>query len=426
MKARETLRTGLEDHFQKPERIREHDAIATQHSQYFVQNATRLAVEPRYAVPGEVRVRVSHPWEGVGANSGGVTEILEEYEARIDALAAPGSFAYLENQYFTRTEIARRLFEAWQSASRAGGNEGGPFAYIVVPYRPETHWIDDKILQGNLPGEGLDTTLKEMYQCIKWLEIKTARRIYLLGQPAGGTGGASGVWVEAYRVQNPREQIRFSYSPSELPESRSDDFGAVGFELVEALEVASGRVVKNVRLRIGDCLTDSDIMAFTLASTQTDLTAGGSFHSGMAGAVAGVPVSADGRDTAHEYCRKYGIYIHSKCSLFREAGNGGPPMYWATIGSANLNDRSLIGRAGSRGQPDSEMNIFWSDGGTTTNTIIEFWDGLWREFGVTQWDPAQFHRVAMENLLNIQRTGRAQALVTRLDVVTQYRKLSRD
>jgi phosphatidylserine/phosphatidylglycerophosphate/cardiolipin synthase-like enzyme len=408
--AKDMIVADMKKHFCKKSRIRDWDEITN--VDYFDVNAHRLEIERDYLVKEDVDVYVSVP-RYQPANSNIVVrdrkDIKEEYLRRIDACGRLGSFIYMENQYWCNYEIAERLFYAWRSAEAQsqGGGEGEelPFAYIVLPYNPETHWID-VLLKGNLAK---DDILKREYQTIKWLEIKTARVIY------EWQGNA---WKPMYRVErSPLTDIGFEYSPDSLPETRSSEFEKLTFTLIKGYDM-KGNPVRQKKIYVKNTLTRSDIMAFTIVSMHSSKDRREEFNKLS-------PHPGEARTAIHEFCKKYGIYVHSKCSLFREKGASGD-VFWATIGSANLNYRSLEGDDGKRGLQDSEMNVFWSISGTEDNKILDFWANLWGEFGANSFDPFLFYDIAWRNLEQIQKHGEPIAPIVRLDVVDRYRRLSGD
>ena len=93
-----------------------------------------------------------------------------------------------------------------------------------------------------------------------------------------------------------------------------------------------------------DVITVSDIMSYTLVSN---------YHRNGQQILPRAP-NLSPRDRVLTFVKENEIYVHSKCAIFQNRERGGES--WATIGSANINRRSL-GRAD--GTQDSEMNIWW-------------------------------------------------------------------
>jgi hypothetical protein len=345
---------------------------------------SKLRTDSDYIVTGDVKIRESFPLIR--------QDIFKEYMTRIDALSTEGgSFAYMENQYFTDYLITQNLFKAWQEIFRDAG-----FAYIVIPYKPGTFWFD---LFGKLAK---DKIIKQEYQCLKWLEIKTARKIFELD-------GLK--WKHTFDISDPKQLIEFNIQPKKMPNPSSKAFKKLKFKVDECWDVEKREFVYNKEFYVKDVLTESDIMAFTLVSTHK----GGQSKERLK-----VKIGTNVKKTSHRYLNNNGIYIHSKASFFRE-GEDENATYWATIGSANLNNRSLTGD--QSGYQDSEMNVFWSHNGEKDNKIIEFWANLWGEHAGCGFNPSSFRENAWENLIDIQLSGKAKHHIVRLDVVERYLRL---
>jgi hypothetical protein len=186
---------------------------------------------------------------------------------------------------------------------------------------------------------------------LKWLELRSAREIW--------KRGANGHWEPFCAVEMPQNNVRFrgaaASDPSQLSESSQ-------FEVNQAIVLypngtwkrdANGKPVRmqpNPVLAVEDVMTKGDIMTYTLVTTREVTGASGAFHDIRPSVFS----SEDIRDRLHLFLKRYQTYCHSKAATFinRQYGN-----WMATLGSANLNPRSLDDR---RNYHDSEMNIWWS------------------------------------------------------------------
>ena len=112
------------------------------------------------------------------------------------------------------------------------------------------------------------------------------------------------------------------------------------------------------------------------------------------------------------------VTARSKASTFINRGND---EYIATIGSANLNPRSLD----DNDDQDSEMNIWWSGELRVTGLRDRLWDHHLNLSGSTFDVEVQWAERAWENLETIMhaRDRSITGTVVRLDVVDRWNQL---
>ncbi|MEM7038581.1 MAG: hypothetical protein AAF570_16470, partial [Bacteroidota bacterium] len=246
-------------------------------------------LQPRVSVPtynskadpafgaNQAFIRLTLPRDTAYANSKAVNAIRDEYELQLNALkhdTEGGAFFYAENQFFEDYDFAQKLFEAWLT----GGNHQEPyFAFIVIPWKPDTHPMD----WGGAFSS--DDSLRKEFEILRWLEIKTARKIYV--DPDGGK------FQLKYEVEHPHLNIDFedeqlNHGPEGL-KGKSwlvireayvlDENGARIFTTPPGSTVPIAQKIYNVRLQAREVMADSDIMAFSLVSSMDALT-GGPIH----------------------------------------------------------------------------------------------------------------------------------------------------
>jgi phosphatidylserine/phosphatidylglycerophosphate/cardiolipin synthase-like enzyme len=345
--------------------------------------------DQQHTVP-DWQMAVTLPSGMTGSSAQGVDEIRRAYRRLIGTLTGIESFLFAESQFFEDTDIAKRTLEAY----RAGGvNREGPFAFFLLPYRPETVWLD---FFGLFSRDGIVTA--EMRN-LKWLEIRTAKVLYVQD--------GAGIWQFAFRVDDPLSRIRFLASnddPTGIDEDsefRIEDAVVLGND---GAPTTNPPTLVTRTLRAHNVLTDSDIAAYTLVATERSLPGGGRDR---------VPLDHPGPAAARlrAFMDTYAIYIHSKCSIFYKCEPAG--RNWATVGSANLNPRSL-GQL-DPDETDSEMNMFWRE----DQRVREFLDALFAEHAdLGGFDPVSWQRRSWRNLESIMRGGgNLQGSAVRLDVV---------
>jgi phosphatidylserine/phosphatidylglycerophosphate/cardiolipin synthase-like enzyme len=295
-----------------------------------------------------------------------VTDILDRYSRAIASLSERNSFLYIENQYFDNVEIARRILDRWIQNVSAPGPDGQPtgwpeqpFAFIVVTYRPDPEY-GTTALSGILPSWG-ELAFYEM-QVLKWLEVRTARIVR--------RRNAQQDWKFACAIEFPQRDVTFTDGEQDDPTKMEDDSE---FRVENAVVVDEdtgawqyvpdptnpGRLIPQrhsgpLVFSVEDTMTDSDVMTYVLASN----TRYGSTPVG--------PMGPTPRERVRHHLLEHEIYNHSKCTLFLNPGGGG---HAATIGSANLNRRSLD----DDGDQDSEMNVWWR----ASDHIEQFRKQLW-------------------------------------------------
>jgi phosphatidylserine/phosphatidylglycerophosphate/cardiolipin synthase-like enzyme len=329
---------------------------------------------------------------------GPVEHIKTAYLRAVQSMNSVDSFAYFETQYFSDHSLAKQLFHQWRTHVRR--REGPlPFAYVVLPYNPSTAWVDefreDFFAPGGLwdIGERLGA-LRGEFRNLRWLEISTARRIYT--QPSSDQP-----WQPILLVDDPLTQITWaSRALRDAPDSLA---AGDAFTVTDARKLRSdgsvltdrGQPVLETRTFDADeVMTDSDIMAFCLV-------ADGNARSGR------------GRDYVRDYLLHQEVYVHSKAALFL---NAEPEPSYATIGSANLNPRSLA----DGGSQDSELNV-WFAGRARVEAL---WRSLASEHlaGIAAADvrPQNFLEQGWDNLRRLFRGQPVNGNVVRLDVADRY------
>ncbi|MCP4255329.1 MAG: hypothetical protein GY775_18385 [Candidatus Scalindua sp.] len=346
------------------------------------------AADPKFTV-NHADITVSLPRNAAWAGKKGEKEIMDHYMETLSNLTRPNSFIYMENQYFTDHRIVIKIEEKWCTLPI---NEK-PFAYIAIPYEPQTHWLDD--LLGGWFAK--DEMLEMEMQNLKWLEIKTARQILLKD--------TKGQWVSNWKVTNPRTDIRFkSKEINSNPEKMKEDSK---FEITNALRVGSdgkripNTIPENITLPADKVLTVSDIMTYTLVSSTDQIL-----------------TSSRPQNMYRNFLRKNGIYIHSKCSIFLDCKPGG--QNWATVGTANINPRGLD----DEGNQDSEINVWWEK----KQDVERFLRKLWKEHlnikENKKADAGLWCDTGWKNLQNIMNGKKIHSSVVRLDVMDRLKHLA--
>lgn len=340
-------------------------------------------------------IRVSLPAGMPGSTIGGVSEINSSYISNLDRLTGNESFLYVENQYFEDHDITKRVFLNYSKA--ADQNRENPYyAFIVIPYRPETVWIDF------FGAFSRDSIVTAEAKNLKWLEIKSLTRIFIKDP-------ADGLWYPKWDVTQPHKNVWFASSvsgPEDVEEN--SQFVVRDAEELDQNGDPTGNTVVQQTFSVGEVMTESDIMAYTLVCNE-EITGNG--------AIQPISIQSTGspQDRLREYLYKYGIYIHSKCTLFLwgEPGN----QYWGTIGSANISPRGLD----RNGDQDSEMNIFWKK----QETVESFCQTLWNEHaGLGDINHLGWVRRGRGNFNNIMSgSGGLDGSVVRLDVWDRMKHL---
>ncbi len=335
------------------------------------------------------RITVSLPKNAAWAGEQGEKEIMLHYEKTLSSLTRPGSFLYMENQYFTDHRIATKVEAQWRTLP----GEERPFAYIVIPYEPQTHWLDEMLGGWFAKDEIVE---KEM-QNLKWLEIKTVRKILVKD--------INGQWVYKWEVSNPRTDVCFKNNKINTDPDKMEKNST--FEIKNALRVdTDGKRIPNidpedVTLSADKVLTVSDIMAYTLVSR-----AGQTLTPGRPQSI------------YRNFLRKNNIYIHSKCSIFLDCKPGG--QNWATVGTANINPRGLD----DEGDQDSEINVWWEKKQHVDVFLRELWKEHLNKKGNKKTDAYLWRDIGWKNLQNIMNGQSVDSSVIRLDVVDRCKHLA--
>ena len=381
--------------------------------QYGTGYQYNTSAQPGYEVD-YVDIAVSLPKNFSKGGGQGVTDILKHYEYNISTLKLPNSFLYMENQYFSDYRIAKKIKEQWYN--NKGHN--GYFAFISITYDPGTFSIDERL--GGIFFK--DKLIKREMQNLKWLEITTARSIFIKD--------TNGQWIHKWNVLDPRRYISFEDDAvNNNPEML--DVDKTKFLIKNAVKIDSNgnvmhRIGSNgvkeldtvpcVTLQVNEVMTVSDIMAYTLVSNmKTD----------------NVPNNPQNSNTPNNRYRNFllnsNIYIHSKCSIFLNCQSDTEIQHWATIGSANISPTSL----GLNGEQDSEMNVWWKHSERDSdkkNMIKELLLNLWSDhLGVKNMQKIDINlwkEKGWKNLFNITNGQPIDGSVVRLDVVERYRHLT--
>lgn len=311
---------------------------------------------------------------------GPVEDIRTCYLRAIGALRSSTAFAYFETQYLEDHGLAKQLYHQWRNHGRQHAEGARPFAHFVLPYNPSTAWPDEAAEDslgrvGLYDSERLEV-LEAEFQMIRWLEVMTARRIYVRDD---GHRPWEGRW---YHVDDPVRQIRWH--------DGSLRHHAGGLELDSEFDLLFDPSVTIRGLRAGAVMTDSDIAGFCVVGTGTRLAA------------------SMGLDYVRRYLLTQEVYIHSKAAAFVEREG---ELSYATTGSANLNRRSL----GKGGGQDSELNVWWKGHAS----VERFWRDLAGEhLGVAPADVTaeKFAQQGWDNLRRLFRGERVAGRVVRLDV----------
>lgn len=311
---------------------------------------------------------------------GPVEDIRTCYLRAIGALRSSTAFAYFETQYLEDHGIAKQLYHQWRNHGRQHAEGARPFAHFVLPYNPSTAWPDEAAEDslgrvGLYDSERLEV-LEAEFQMIRWLEIMTARRIYVRGADHRPWEGR---W---YHVDDPVRQIRWHDS--------SLRHHAGGLELDSEFDLLVDPTVTIRGLAAGAVMTDSDIAGFCIVGTGTRLPA------------------SMGLDYVRRYLLTQEVYIHSKAAAFLERED---ELSYATTGSANLNRRSLSKGGGQ----DSELNVWWKG----RASVERFWRDLAAEhLGVPPADVTaeKFAQQGWDNLRRLFRGAPVAGRVVRLDV----------
>ncbi len=347
------------------------------------------AVDPNFTV-NHADITVSLPKNAARAEKKGTKEIMDHYMDTLSNLTRPNSFLYMENQYFTDYRIVIKIEEKWRTLPI---NEK-PFAYIVIPYEPKTHWLDD--LLGGWFAK--DEILEMEMQNLKWLEIKTARQILVKD--------TKGQWVTKWKVSDPRTDIRFKGKGiNSDPEKMKKDSK---FEITNALRVDSDgiripdTIPENITLPADKVLTVSDIMTYTLASRTGQI----------------VLTSSRPQNMYRNFLRKNGIYVHSKCSIFLDCKPGGEN--WATVGTSNINPRGLD----DEGNQDSEINVWWEKKQGVERFLRELWKEHLNKEDNKKADAGLWRDTGWKNLQNIMNGKSIDSSVVRLDVLDRLKHLA--
>lgn len=336
---------------------------------------------------------------GIGwARSADVTHTRDLYLGTIRRMDRLGAFVDLENQYASSPEIAEAIHERWRSNVGATGpgptsgtvvperlEEIPPFCFLTIPYLPQPD-IDCT------PSEGVSDLIDAEMRHLLWLEISAARRISIRD---------NGRWKYRYGVEHPEHQIDI-VPPSAISRTTIVTVrDAIQLDDIGAPLVSEPR--RTVRLPITDILVEGDVMTFTLVSNEE--RAGKPFDMST---FPGTP-----QERQHAFLLAHHVYVHAKCGTFvNDVGN--TRRFVATIGSANLNRRSLA-------TPDTESNIWFSG----EAPVSRFRDELWQHALTEAGDQTLYARRGIENLTTLLAgAGMLRGHVLRLDLFARWTRLS--
>lgn len=323
------------------------------------------------------------------------TETDKRYRTEIEATTGANDTIYIETQYFPDRLRARSIYAAWVASGRPGMGgafhsdqdlvELPPFAHIVLPYVPSTSPFDVSFLRES----EFDAILEGEFKHLRWLELKTMRLIRTLDNDR---------WERAYTL-TAASTIRIADGADADP-TRLDDDTDVTVTNVE--EYGTRNPVAQVTMEVEEFLPEGDVTVYTVASSDG----------------AG-PTGSDGEDRQRQYLEDHGIYIHSKASIFLRNDGG----HVATVGSANLNARSLRPEGGD--EPDTETNVWW-----TKDREIEAWyNHLVAEHTLFSIPPHGVHdggnvrKHAFDQLNRIRTGSRPLGHLVRLDLADRWNHL---
>ncbi|MEW5849929.1 MAG: hypothetical protein AB2A00_14130 [Myxococcota bacterium] len=252
--------------------------------------------------------------------------------AYVEAMRRSTDF-YVENQYVTDAALARDMVEDPDRRRRG---------IVVIPYVPDVLRftpLDRGVPLLGIRGAQAGTAYREM-QVLKWLELKTAEEVLVRGEGAPWRSAGLIATPTLPGCAPPGTQLRIGGKAEEAPEALEPD---TPLELVVwqgALHRGCPVTVTRNDLRVRDVMTRSRISAYTLLADDASTLAAG-LHSIGSSFLA----------------ENAGIYVHGKAAVFYERGGG----LSATVGSANLNERSLgLDTPGSLlAAVDTELNVFW-------------------------------------------------------------------
>ncbi|MFN0247694.1 MAG: hypothetical protein ACKV2T_12480 [Kofleriaceae bacterium] len=327
-----------------------------------------------------------------GTAYGPTEDIRTAYYRAIQSMTGPRSFALFETQYFSDRDLGRQLYRQWRN--HRGGVRADPrdelppypFAYFVIPYNPSTAWPDEVLEPVPFVDSERLEALEGELKILRWLEIQTARRIYM-------RHSRTGPWKARYEIDHPVGDVSWDHPSLEDSPDKLDVDTVVTFSNAYKLHENGQRAgrAKPFHVEVQNILTDSDIMSFCLVGARTSRT-------GM------------GQDFVREFMLSFETYVHSKCALF--LNDDDRPCY-ATIGSANLNPRSL----GNAGAQDSELNVWFAG----RDRVEALWKNLAGEHtGATDPTPRGFAGQGWENLRRIFMGGTPSGHVVRVDVADRW------
>lgn len=297
----------------------------------------------------------------------GERQILAAYRQIIGWMGPPSTLGYIETQYFDHKGLAEDLLTSWRY--RNPGRED-PMVHIVIPYIPDTHWLDPVVWR---------RILRHEFRHLRWCEIHSMQTML---EPDG-----SGAFRETHVVRaDTRIQVNATMDTLE-PDTE--------VHFTDIYLVTGGRVPRMTR-RVRDFMTKGGIVVYTLAMDDAPAPSAG-------GAIA----------NQRHYLETHGIYIHSKTAILIDEDNTAHTS--ATTGSANLTPRSL-----DAPDRDSEVNVWWRH----HDRIRQFFETLVREHTGGGTDSYSIQEAGLDALNRI-RTGRQPGRhLVRLDLAD--RKLHKD
>jgi hypothetical protein len=223
-------------------------------------------------------------------------------------------------------------------------------------------------------------------------------------------------------VERPQNDVRLRGAAASDPGALTE---GTDFEVNQAIRVnpdgswqrdAAGHPVRfkqNPVLEAGNVMTKGDIMTYTLVTTRVAQPTG---YSNIHPSV----LSGESMENRlNLFCERHHTYCHSKAATFFNRQRG---RYVATIGSANLNPRSL---GDGQDSQDSEMNVWWSGRRPVLDFRARLWTHHLRNSDPLAVDEGVWAENGWNNMINIMH-ARDRALegdVVRLDVVDRKKRV---
>ncbi|MCH7738308.1 MAG: hypothetical protein IH872_13020 [Chloroflexi bacterium] len=338
----------------------------------------RIPLDPQpipNAETNHVAIGFTLPRDVSGGAAGGWTEILRAYERMLDSVGGPETLVFIETQYFDHRGLAVKLLQRYLDE---GGAREAPFAHIVIPYKPDTHWADRWLN----PFTEWKRIVRDEFRHLRWCEIRSMDTIL---------EDNNGRWEPTHRVPAP-DRLHIESGAHDDPSRLTPDTKVVFTDI----EDMAGNPVPNFRRKVKDFMTKGGIVTYTLALDD-----------------AGDPSGSDANDRQRSYLLDNGIYVHSKAAIF--LNNDDRDRTVATVGSANLTARSLD----DGGDQDSESNVFWRH----HDRIQEFFDNLVSEHTGGPTDSFSIQEAGLVSLNHVRTGSGPGRHLVRLDLADRFEHL---